>query len=79
MFENWPKWSHSTLRVRLDFEWTKGHSKCKKWSILAIFLKPTACGQIVLPDMSTLNRHKLAENAKRGKLKCDILGDFQTL
>ena len=43
------------------------------------FLKPTACGQIVLPDMSTLNRHKLVVNAKIGKLKCDILGDFQTL
>ena len=28
----------------------------KKWSILAIFLKPEACGQTVLPDRSLLKR-----------------------
>ena len=43
------------------------------------FLKPEACGQTVLPDSSILIGQKLAENIKTQKLKCDILGDFQTL
>ena len=41
------------------------------------FLKPKACGQTVLPVMAILTRKKLIENAK--KIKCDILGDFQTM
>ena len=48
-------------------------------SILASFWKPEACGQTVLPDRSILKGQKLMENAKMEKLKCDILGDFQTL
>ena len=43
------------------------------------FLKPEFCGQTVLPDRSILKGQKLVENAKMEKLKCDILGDFQTL
>ena len=33
----------------------------------------------MLPDRSVLIGHKLVENAKIEKFKCDILGDFQTL
>ena len=33
----------------------------------------------MLPDRSVLIGQKLVENAKIQKLKCDILGDFQTL
>ena len=43
------------------------------------FLKPEAFGQTVLPDRSVLIGQKLVENTKIKKLKCDILGDFQTL
>ena len=53
--------------------------KCQKWSNLASFWKPEACGQTELPDRSTLIGQKLVENAKVQKFKCDILGDFQTL
>ena len=38
-----------------------------------------AFGQTVLPDRSILKGQKLVENDKIEKLKCDILGDFQTL
>ena len=51
----------------------------KKWSILASFWKPEACGQTVLPDRSVLIGQKMVENAKIQKFKCDILGDFQTM
>ena len=51
----------------------------KKWSILASYWKPEACGQIVLPDMSVLIGQKMVENAKIQKFKCDILSNFQTL
>ena len=51
----------------------------KKWSNLASFWKPEACGQTVLPDRSILIGQKLVENAKIESLKCDIFGDFQTL
>ena len=43
------------------------------------FWKPKARGQIVLPDRSVLKGQKLMKNAKIGKFKCDILGDFQTM
>ena len=46
----------------------------KKWSILASFWKPKACGQTVLPE-----GQKLVENAKIQKFKCDILSNFQTM
>ena len=46
---------------------------------LASFCKPEACGQTVLPDMSTLIGQKLVKNAKIESLKCDIFGDFQPL
>ena len=38
--------------------------KAKKWSILASFWKPEACGQTVLPDWSVLIGQNLVENAK---------------
>ena len=57
----------------------KFSKNAKNWSILASFWKPEACGQTVLPDRSILIGQKLVENAKIEKLKCDILGDFQTL
>ena len=57
--------------LRLHFEWTKVN---QKWSILASFWKPKACGQTVLPDRSVLIGQKLMENAK-----CDILSNFQTM
>ena len=43
------------------------------------FLKHEACSQTVLPDSPILVGQKLVKNAKVGKLKCDILGDFQTM
>ena len=45
--------------------------KNAKWSILARFWKPEACGQTALPDRSLSIRQKLVENAKIEKLKCD--------
>ena len=51
----------------------------KKWSILASFWKPKACGQTVLPDRLVLISQKLVENAKIQKFKCDILINFQTM
>ena len=44
-----------------------------------VFEKSEACGQTVLPDMSLLIGHKLVENAKIQKFKCDILSNFQTM
>ena len=48
------------------FEWSgqKLIKNVKKWSILASFWKPEACGQTVLPDRSVLMGQKLVENAK---------------
>ena len=46
--------------------------KCQKWSILASFWNPEACGQTVLPDRSVLVGQKLVENTKIFK-KWDIL------
>ena len=43
------------------------------------FWKPEATGQKVLPDWSILIGQKLVENAKLGKFKSDISGDFQTM
>ena len=51
----------------------------KKWSILASFWKPEACGQTLLPDRLLLKRQKFVENVKLSKFKCDILSDFQTM
>ena len=53
--------------------------KCQKWSNFASFWKPKPCGQTLLPDRSVLIGQKLVENAKINIIKCDILGDFQTL
>ena len=63
----------------LHFEWTKVNEKCSKWSILASFWKPEACGQTVLPDRSALIVQKLVKSAKIEKFKWEILGDFQTM
>ena len=41
----------------------------KKWSILASFWKPEACGQTVLPDRSVLIGQKLAEYAEMSKIQ----------
>ena len=65
--------------LRLHFMWTKVNQKCQKWSILASFWKPEACGQIVLPDRSVFIEQKLVENAKIKIFKCDILSNFQTM
>ena len=51
----------------------------QKWSILASFWKPEACGQTVLPDRSVVIGQKLAEKAKIQKFKYDILSNFQTM
>ena len=48
--------------------------KMPKMVNLASFWKPEVFGQTVLPDTSILKGQKLVEN-----VKCDILGDFQTL
>ena len=67
------KRSHSTLRAKratFTFWLDKSWLKRPKWSILARFWKPEACGQTVLPDKSILKGQKLAENAKIQK--CDI-------
>ena len=50
----------------------------QKWSNLASFWRPKACGQTELPDGSVLIGQKLVEKAKKEKFKCDILSDFQT-
>ena len=47
--------------------------------ILASFWKPEVCCQEVLPDRPILIGQELVENAKIEKLKCNLLGDFQTL
>ena len=39
-------------------------------------MEPKSCDQTVLPDSSTL---KIGGNAKKEKLKCGILSDFQTV
>ena len=38
--------------------------ECQKWSILASFWKPKACGQTELPDRSFLIGQKLVEMPK---------------
>ncbi len=38
--------------------------KCRKWSNVASFWKPAACGQTVLPDRSVLIGQNLVENVK---------------
>ena len=47
-------------KLCLHFGW-KVHWKGQKWSILASFWKPEACGQTVLPDRSLLKGQKLVE------------------
>ena len=54
VFENHRKSLIQHCELRLHLEWTKVTLKCQKWSILASFLKPEACGQKVLPDRSIL-------------------------
>ena len=44
-----------------------------------ILKKPEACDQTVLLDMSLLKGQKLMENAKFGKVKCNIFSNFQTM
>ena len=53
--------------------------KLIKNAILASFWKSAACGQTAITDISLLIRQILVENTKMKKIKCDILGDFQTL
>ena len=55
------------------------HFEMPKMVNLTSFLKPEACGQTVLPDMSILIGQKLVENAKIQQFKCDFLSSFQTL
>ena len=44
-----------------------------------VFENHEVCGQTVFPDRSIVIGQKMMENAKIEKLKCNILGDFQTL
>ena len=78
---DWTKSSQHYERseLHLQSEWTKVNQKYRKWSFLASFWNPEACGQTVLPDRSILIRQKLAGKAKIQKFKCDILSNFQTL
>ena len=83
MFENHGKSLNQHCEqseLYLQFEWTKVNKKCQKCPFWQVFenLK-LVCGQTVLPDRSVLIEQKLVENAKIGKIKCDIYGDFQTL
>ena len=43
------------------------------------FLQSLSLHQTVLLDRSILSEQKLVKNAMIEKLKCDILGNFQTL
>ena len=54
----------------------KNAKKCSFWRV---FENLKLGGQTVLPDRSVLIGQKLVEKAKIQELKCDILGDFQTL
>ena len=68
--------SHSTLREKratFTFLVDKSSLKMPKMVNFASFLKPEACGQIVLPDMSLLIRQKLVETAKTDMFELHIL------
>ena len=60
--------------LRLHFECTKVYQKCQKWSILASFSKPEACGQIVLPDRVNFNRTKIRGKCQISKIKMRLFG-----
>ena len=62
-------------KVFCDQKFIKNAKNCQ----FGEFSKLEACSQTVLPDSPILVGQKLVKNAKVGKLKCDILGDFQTL
>ena len=53
--------------------------KPKKWSILARFWNPKACGQTVLPDRSVLLGQKLAKHAKIGKIQMQYFELFSNI
>ena len=61
------------------FRVDKSSLKMPEIVTLTGFLKPKACGQTVLPDRLILFGLNLVENAKIENLKCDFLGEFQTL
>ena len=67
VFENHRKCLIQHGELRLHFEWTKVNYKCQKWSILASFWKPEACGQTVLPDMSV--RTKIGGKCQNSKIQ----------
>ena len=67
------------IAIEVSYVYILSDQKCQKWSILARFWKPEACGQTVLPDRSVLIGQKLVENAEIEKSKCDILSNFQTM
>ena len=72
--------SNSTMRAkRAKFTvWeNKSWLKMPKMGNLAIFWKPKACGQTVLPDRLLLKGQKLVENAKIEKFECDIFVGFE--
>ena len=73
---------HKTKRKQIDDTGRNKSNglvhKMPKWLNLTSFWKRKACGQTVLPDMSSLKGQKLVENAKIEKLKWDILDhDFR--
>ena len=57
------------IELRLHFERTKVNQKCPKWSILAGFWKPEACGQTVLPDRSVLIGQKINGKCQNSKIE----------
>ena len=55
--------------LHLHSEWTKVNYKCQKWSILASFWKPEACGQTALPDNSLFNKTKIGGKWQNSKIQ----------
>ena len=72
------KVSFHICELRLHLSWQK-FTKNAKNGQFGEFLKTWTCSKTVLPDRSISIGRKLVESAKIEKLKCDILGDFQTL
>ena len=62
-------------KLRLHFECTKVHKKCKKNRRLASFWSLRS--KSVTRQVSLILGQKLVENPKIQKLKCDILGIFK--
>ena len=53
--------------LRLHFEWTKVHTKCQKWSILASFWKNLWSNSVT--RQVTFKGQKMVQNAKNSIFK----------